>query len=56
MLARVLSEFPWVWPACLAMLIFLGIFVGVIFWIFRRDSRGLYETISAIPLKEHEGK
>lgn len=36
--------------ACAALLLFLLVFLGALAWIFRKDSPGLYESLSHLPL------
>ena len=37
-----------------AMLIFMSVFVGVIFWIYRKSSKSFYDELSELPLKGEE--
>jgi cbb3-type cytochrome oxidase subunit 3 len=46
MLSQVASKFPMIWLTCLGMLIFLGVFLGVVAWVFRRGSTELYQHIA----------
>ncbi len=38
----------------IAMLIFMSVFVGVIFWIYRKSSQSYYQKISRLPLEAEE--
>lgn len=58
MMAQAVKHFPHVWMTCIALVLFLGVFAGVLTWIFRRNSRPFYEKLSRAPLAadEEEGK
>ncbi len=49
MLSQVASQFPMIWLTCLALLIFLGVFLGVVAWVFRRGSTELYQHLADTP-------
>ncbi len=50
MLSQVASKFPMIWLTCLGLLIFLGVFLGVVAWVFRRGSTELYQQLAGAPL------
>jgi cbb3-type cytochrome oxidase subunit 3 len=49
MLSQVASKFPMIWLTCLGLLIFLGVFLGVLAWVYRRGSTELYQQIADAP-------
>jgi cbb3-type cytochrome oxidase subunit 3 len=54
MMQRVLSHYHLPWLACIGLLIFFVVFLGVTFWAWRQGSRGLYEVVSTLPLDEYQ--
>jgi cbb3-type cytochrome oxidase subunit 3 len=44
------------WMIFLSMMIFLSIFVGVLFWVFRKSSKSFYQKLSLIPLDGNSGE
>ncbi len=37
--------------ACVGLLIFLGVFVGLLWWTSRRENRQIYQKVSKMPLE-----
>ena len=54
MIQEVLSHFPHIWVTCLGLLIFLSLFIVILFRLFLRSHRALYQQISHLPLQEEE--
>jgi len=52
MKAEVLGGFEWIYLSVFALILFLTLFVGVIFWLLRRDSNHVYLEASKLPLNE----
>lgn len=52
MKAEVLANFQWMYLPVFALILFLALFIGVIFWILRRDSKQVYSEASQLPLNE----
>ena len=52
MIKEALSKFPHIDLSLIALMIFVGIFVGMIFWIHRKNSKALYDKIANLPLEE----
>ena len=48
----VLTQFDMPVLTVIALMIFVSIFVGMLFWVFRRNSKGLYETMGNIVFEE----
>lgn len=48
----VLSQFNLPILPTLSLLIFFGIFVGALFWVYRKGSSEFYSEIEKLPLKE----
>jgi cbb3-type cytochrome oxidase subunit 3 len=54
MLSQAVSTFPMVWMTCIGLLLFMGVFIGVLAWVHRRGSAELYQKLAAAPLAEEE--
>jgi cbb3-type cytochrome oxidase subunit 3 len=52
MKSQVLANFHLPILTCIALLIFIGVFVGAIFWINRRGSKPFYDQLSEMPLRD----
>lgn len=50
MITRVLARFDLPDLSCMGLLLFLAVFLGAWFWVFRRDRRALYGEVSHLPL------
>lgn len=55
MKSEVLSNFNMPWLSAIGFFLFFGLFAGMLFWIFRRGSKNIYDKIEMIPLEEAEG-
>ena len=51
MMREVLSHFHLPWLSCVALIIFLSIFVSMLLWVFRKDGKVVYQYIEKIPLE-----
>ena len=56
MKAEALSKFPYIWLSCLGLLLFVGVFVGALFWVFRKGSEDFYAKLSASPFENSQEK
>lgn len=45
----VLAGFDWTILTNIALLIFLGLFIGIVIWVFRKDSNKIYQEASRVP-------
>lgn len=52
MKSEVLSKFSEIWLPSSALIIFLGIFIIMLAYIFKKTSGERFETISRLPLEE----
>lgn len=52
----VLTQFDMPILTIIALLIFVSIFVGMLCWVFRKKSKGLYETMGNIVFDEGANK
>jgi len=52
MKSTVLSQFTMPWLTAMACLLFVGVFLGILIWTFRRGSKKVYEECGQIPLNE----
>ncbi|MFT6069021.1 MAG: cbb3-type cytochrome oxidase subunit 3 [Bacteriovoracaceae bacterium] len=46
----VLAGFNWTHLTNLALLLFLGLFISMLIWIFRKDSGRIYKKAASLPL------
>lgn len=49
MKAEVLSRFHMPWLSCIALLLFMAVFIGAAIWIHRRGSKEIYRRMSDLP-------
>ena len=42
------------WTGILRLLLFVGLFVGILVWVFRPGARKSYDEQAQIPLREEE--
>lgn len=50
--AQVLSHFPMPWLTCIALVLFLSVFISAVVRTFARSKGELYGRIGALPLSE----
>jgi cbb3-type cytochrome oxidase subunit 3 len=50
MIRQFLANFPFVWMATTAQIIFLSVFVSSVLWIFRPRSKEFYADLSNLAL------
>ena len=50
----VLSNFDHPWMPISVLLLFFGLFVGVIWWVMRKESKNLYDEVEQLPLQDLE--
>ncbi len=46
----VLTHFPFLSLVVIGQLLFLTIFVGALFWVFRKGSKSFYDRMSSLPI------
>ena len=51
MIREVLSHYHLPLLSCVGLLLFLAVFGGVCFWVFRRGSHRYYETAAMMPIE-----
>jgi cbb3-type cytochrome oxidase subunit 3 len=51
---EVLSNFEWIYLSVFGLLLFLTLFLGMLAWIWRKDSKKTYEEASRLPFQEGE--
>lgn len=51
----VLTHFPFMSLVLVGQLTFFAVFVGALFWVFRRGSKGFYQNLAELPLDERNG-
>jgi len=56
MIRQALSYFPWPELVLVGQLMFLGIFLTMLVWIFRKGSATFYDEISRLPLDQEGGR
>lgn len=52
MKSQVLSNFQWTDLTVVAFVIFLTFFLFVLYWTFRKGSKGYYQDAGSIPFNE----
>lgn len=52
MIARALANYPYVFWNALALLLFMAVWLGVVFWIRRPASTKLYNELDKMPLED----
>lgn len=52
MIQQVLSHYNRTGLTGVGLLLFMGVFVGALFWVFRKGSTVFYTNLSQLPLKE----
>lgn len=50
MKTQVLMGFEWIHLSIFALLLFLVLFIGVLYWVSRKDNRKVYKDLSELPL------
>jgi cbb3-type cytochrome oxidase subunit 3 len=51
MIQRVLSHYSFPLLSSFGLLLFMGVFVGALFWVFRTGSSKFYSDLSDLPFK-----
>lgn len=51
---QVLQLFPYIDLVVAGQLIFFTVFVGALFWVFRRGGSSFYDQLARMPLDEQE--
>jgi cbb3-type cytochrome oxidase subunit 3 len=54
MIREVLSHFHLPFLSCIGLLLFMGVFIGALMWVFRRGSKELYTAMSDLPLERFD--
>ena len=49
---QVLSKFHLPILSCIGLLLFVGVFSGVVLWVFRKGSSESYQKMSSLPISE----
>jgi cbb3-type cytochrome oxidase subunit 3 len=52
MKSQVLAYYNMPFLSNLGLIIFLTVFVGMLFWVFQRSRKPIYDHIAALPLQE----
>jgi hypothetical protein len=52
MIRQYLAGLHWTWLPVISMLLFLGVFLGVCIWVYRKDSSEIYRELGALPLQK----
>lgn len=54
MIRQALAYFPMMDLVLVGQLLFLGLFLGVVAWVFRKGSSKFYDSLSRVPLEDNE--
>lgn len=49
---EVLAQFPLINLVLFGQLLFFSVFVGALFWVFRKGSNDFYQQLSELPLDQ----
>lgn len=52
MIREVLSNFPWPFLTCIALLIFFSLFCAIVLWTRRKKGKIHYSYMESLPLQE----
>jgi len=52
MIRDALAHLHWSWLPVLSMFLFGAVFIGVLFWVFRKESAQVYDQLSRLPLQD----
>ncbi len=52
--SAVLSNFDQPWMPVFVLLLFFGLFVSVVWWVMRKDSKTYYDKVEQLPLQDLE--
>ena len=52
MIQRVLVHFRFPLVSCAGLVLFLGVFMGALLWVFRKGSEDFYASMERLPLLE----
>ena len=52
MIGQVLANYHLPLLSCVGLLIFLAVFCGSLFWVFRKGSAGFYATLQDLPFQD----
>jgi len=53
-LTKVFANSSHIIGTCFVLLLFFSVFVGVIFWIYRKGSGDIYQLLRKIPLESEK--
>ena len=51
---EVLTQFPLINLVIVGQLLFFGIFVGALLWVFRKGSNDFYQQLSELPIEQNK--
>lgn len=54
MIQRVLSHIRLTELTCFGLILFMGVFLGALIWVFRKGSTDFYTSMESIPFNEGE--
>jgi len=54
MLSQTASQFPMIWLSCIALLMFFGLYMGILAWVHRKGSSEIYGRLAMAPLSGSE--
>ncbi len=47
-----LSQFSDIYLVAIGFFLFFSVFIGAVFWVYRKDSKKHYDYLSKLPLRE----
>ena len=52
MIREALANLHWSWLPVISMGLFFGVFLGVLIWVYRKESKQVYHYMENLPLEE----
>jgi len=53
MIREALSHLHWTTLPIISMMMFVGVFLGVLLWVYRRESGKVYHEMEQLPLENN---
>lgn len=51
MIRDLLTHLHWEYLPVLSMFLFFSVFIGAVLWVYRKESKRIYEELGALPLE-----
>lgn len=54
MIREALANLHWSYLPVVSMMMFFGVFLGVLIWVYRKESHRVYHEMGTLPLQEDQ--